>query len=257
MNILQRIDPTTRILALVLLTTPLLLSIDLVSASVALACTVLLAPLCGVGPARLVRRGWPLLVLAPLTGIGMLFYGRAGGDVYWEFLLIKVTENSVSLAIAVTVRVLAVGLPAVVLTADLDPTSLGDGLSQLWRLPSRFVIGSVAGARLVTLFQQDWGALERAHRARGLGDGSRITRLPTITFGLLVLALRRGAKLATAMEARGFGSSIERTWGRSAHFGRYDAGVLLVCTSVAALALGLALWTGEFRLLGVVGGDPS
>lgn len=257
MNVLQRIDPTTRILALVLLTTPLLLSIDLVSASVALACTMLLAPLCGAGPARLVRRGWPLLVLAPLTGIGMLFYGRAGGDVYWEFLLIKVTENSVSLAIAVTVRVLAVGLPAVVLTADLDPTRLGDGLSQLWRLPSRFVIGSVAGARLVTLFQQDWGALERAHRARGLGDGSRITRLPAITFGLLVLALRRGAKLATAMEARGFGSSIERTWGRSAHFGRYDAGVLLVCTSVAALALGLALWTGEFRLLGVVGGDPS
>ncbi|QFQ03033.1 Putative HMP/thiamine permease protein YkoC [Corynebacterium urogenitale] len=257
MNVLQRIDPTTRILALVLLTTPLLLSIDLVSASVALACTMLLAPLCGAGPARLVWRGWPLLVLAPLTGIGMLFYGRAGGDVYWEFLLIKVTENSVSLAIAVTVRVLAVGLPAVVLTADLDPTRLGDGLSQLWRLPSRFVIGSVAGARLVTLFQQDWGALERAHRARGLGDGSRITRLPAITFGLLVLALRRGAKLATAMEARGFGSSIERTWGRSAHFGRYDAGVLLVCTSVAVLALGLALWTGEFRLLGVVGGDPS
>lgn len=257
MNVLQRIDPTTRILALVLLTTPLLLSIDLVSASVALACTVLLAPRCGVGPARLVRRGWPLLVLAPLTGIGMLFYGRAGGDVYWEFLLIKVTENSVSLAIAVTVRVLAVGLPAVVLTADLDPTRLGDGLSQLWRLPSRFVIGSVAGARLVTLFQQDWGALERAHRARGLGDGSRITRLPAMTFGLLVLALRRGAKLATAMEARGFGSSIERTWGRSAHFGRYDAGVLLVSASVAALALGLALWTGEFRLLGVVGGDPS
>lgn len=254
-NVLQRIDPTTRILALVLLTTPLLLSIDLVSASVALACTILLAPLCGVGPVRLLRRGWPLLLLAPLTGIGMLFYGRAGGETYWEFLLIKVTENSVSLAIAVTVRVLAVGLPAIVLTADLDPTRLGDGLSQLWKLPSRFVIGSVAGARLVTLFRQDWGALERAQRARGLGDGSRVKRLPAIMFGLLVLALRRGSKLATAMEARGFGSEIPRTWGRRAHFGSWDVGVLFACAAIATLALGLAIWTGEFRLLGVVGGS--
>lgn len=252
-NVLERIDPTTRILALVFLTTPLLLSIDLVSASVALACTVLLAPLCGVGPVRLFRRAWPLLILAPLTGLGMLLYGRAGGETYANVWLIKITENSVSLALAVTVRVLAVGLPAVVLTADLDPTRLGDGLSQLWKLPSRFVIGAVAGVRLVTLFRQDWGALNRAQRARGIADGSRLKRMPSLIFGLLVLALRRGAKLATAMEARGFGTSEKRTWGREARFGSWDAVVLFVCLVVAAMALCLAVWTGEFRLLGVTG----
>lgn len=252
-NVLNRIDPTTRFLALVFLTTPLLLSIDLVSATVALVCVILLAPLCGVGPVRLFRRGWPLLLLAPLTGVGMLLYGRAGGEVYASFWLVNITENSVSLAIAVTVRVLAVGLPAVVLTADLDPTRLGDGLSQLWKLPSRFVIGAVAGVRLVTLFRQDWGALDRAQRARGIADGSRIKRMPALMFGLLVLALRRGTKLATAMEARGFGSSNERTWGREARFGGWDVGVLVTCLAVAGLALGVALWTGEFRLLGVTG----
>lgn len=260
-TVLQRIDPTTRIVALALLTTPLLLSIDVVSAAVALAFTLLLAPLCGVGYARLLRRAWPLLILAPLTGVGMLLYGRQGGHEYFRFLLISVTDNSVSLAIAVTLRVFAVGLPAVILTADLDPSRLGDGLAQLWRLPVRFVIGAVAGARLATLFRQDWTALDRAQRARGLGDGSVVRRFPALVFGLLVLALRRGSKLATAMEARGFGAThdvqgepITRTWGREAKLGRWDIVVMLTCALIAAVALGLAVWTGQFRLLGVAGG---
>lgn len=262
--ILDRIDPTTRILALIVLTTPLLLSIDVVSASVALAVTVVLAPLCGVGPKRLLRRGWPLLALAPLTGISMLLYGRSGGEEYFSFLLIKVTENSVSLSIAVMVRVLAVGLPAVVLTADMDPTRLGDGLAQLWRLPPRFVIGAVAGARLATLFRQDWQALDRARRARGLADENKVKRFPKQMFALLVLALRRGSKLATAMEARGFGAEIgpdgkpvQRTWARPARWGLWDVAVLLVCASVSALALGIAVYTGDFRLLGVVGSNAN
>lgn len=58
------------------------------------------------------------MVLA-LTGLSMLLYGRAGGEIYLDAGLITVTENSVKLAIAVTVRVLAVGLPAVVLTRNL------------------------------------------------------------------------------------------------------------------------------------------
>ncbi|WP_273352289.1 energy-coupling factor transporter transmembrane component T family protein [Corynebacterium resistens] len=258
--ILERIDPTTRILALAVLSTPLLLSIDLTSATVALIGIVVLAPLCGMGPVDLLRRGWPLLVLAPLTGLSMLLYGRAGGEIYLDAGLITVTENSVKLAIAVTVRVLAVGLPAVVLTRNLDPTRLGDGLAQLWKLPARFVIGSVAGVRMATLFKQDWSALDRARRARGLGDGPRISRLPRQMFALLVLALRRGGKLATAMEARGFGATdahghpLPRTWGRQAKFGVWDVGVLLVCAGLSALALGVAVWTGDFRLLGVTGG---
>lgn len=261
MNILNRVDPTSRLLALALLTTPLLLSIDIVSASLSLLFTVLLAPLCGVGPARLLRRGWPLLILALLTGLGMLLYGRAGGETLFQWGFIHVTENSVQLAAAVTVRVFAVGLPAVVLTADLDPTRLGDGLSQLWKLPARFVIGAVAGVRLVTLFRHDWSAVDRARRARGLADQHSIVRLPSQAFSLLVLALRRGGKLATAMEARGFGATtgadgrpVTRTWARPSRFSSWDATLLITCLAISVFCLVIAVWTGHFRLLGVAGG---
>lgn len=260
MNVLHRVDPTTRIVALVLLTTPLLLTIDIVSASLSVAWTLLLSPLCGVGWGRLLRRGWPLLLLGPMSGVGMALYGRQGGELLWSWWLIRVSDNSVALGLAITVRVLAVALPAVVLTAELNPTRLGDGLSQLWRLPSRFVIASVAGVRLVSLFRQDFDALRRARRARGMGDAPAAWQLLQLAFGLLVLALRRGVKLATAMEARGFGaqrradgSPIVRTWGRPARWGWRDAMLLAACVAIVACCLGVAVATGHFRLLGVVG----
>lgn len=181
----------------------------------------------------------------------MLLYGNPEGREYFSFLLATVTDNSIALAIAITVRVLAVGLPVVVLTADIDPTDLGDGLSQVLKLPSRFVLASVAGVRLITLFLDDWRALTRARRARGLGDHGRIKRLFGQVFALLVFALRRGTKLSTAMEARGFGAPGKRTWARESTFGGREWAVLAVCALIAAASLGIAVWTGEFRFLGV------
>lgn len=75
-------------------------------------------------------------------------------------------------------RVFAVALPVIVLARDIDPpTELGDGLAQIWHLPSRFVIGAVAGVRMLTLFKDDWDSLARARRARGIADVGRIRHL--------------------------------------------------------------------------------
>ena len=51
MNLLRDINPVTRILGLVLLTTPLMFTIDWVSATFVLAFTLLMVPVCGLGTA--------------------------------------------------------------------------------------------------------------------------------------------------------------------------------------------------------------
>ncbi|AGF72092.1 energy-coupling factor transporter transmembrane component T family protein [Corynebacterium halotolerans] len=251
MNLIAGVNPVTRILALILLTTPLLLSVDLVSATVALAFTLLVAPLCGVGWARLLRRGWPVLLAAPLAAIPMALYGRPEGQTHFELLFIHVTDNSLSLATAIFVRVLAIGLPVMVLTADIDPTDLGDGLAQVLRLPERFVIGAVAAVRLVSLFRDDLASMRRARRARGIADQGRIRYWLTLAFGLLVLALRRGSKLATAMEARGFGRAGRRTWARESRLHAIDWIVMAVALAASGSAIAIAVATGSFRFLGV------
>ena len=88
----------------------------------------------------------------------------------------------------------------------LDPTDLADGLVEILHFSPRFVYGGLAGLRMFTLLQEDWRALGLSQRSRGLGDGNAIARALSQAFGLLVLSIRRATKLATAMEARGFGS---------------------------------------------------
>ncbi|GAB3596035.1 Putative HMP/thiamine permease protein YkoC [Corynebacterium faecale] len=250
MNVIEGINPVTRIAAVIALTTPLLISVDVVSAAIALAATILLAPLAGVSWRQLFKRGWPLFLIAPIAALSMALYGRPEGREYFSFLLAHVTDNSLSLALAIGVRVLAVGLPVVVLISRVDPTDLGDGLAQIARLPERFVIGAVAGGRLVSLFRDDWQSMDRSRRARGIADQGRIRHFFTMAFGLLVLSLRRGSKLATAMEARGFGRHRGRTWARSSTVGLIDAAVILVCLAISVTAIVVSIQTGYFRFLG-------
>ncbi|WPF66937.1 MULTISPECIES: energy-coupling factor transporter transmembrane component T [unclassified Corynebacterium] len=252
MNLLRGVNPVTRVAAMMVATTPLLLSLDWLSALVAIIGTFLLAPLCGVGWGALLRRSLPLLLIAPITGISMLLYARPGGREYFSFLAIHITDNSLTLSLAIVLRVLALGLPVMVLSARVDPTDLGDGLAQVARLPARFVIASVAATRLLTLVRDDAASLRRARRARGVADRGRIRGAFTLLFGLLVSSLRRGTKLSVAMEARGFGrAGVERTWARPSTVGRRDAAALLAWALLPAVALGCAWLAGTFRLLGV------
>ena len=240
---LQAVNPVARVIALLVFTTPLLVSIDLVSALVSLACTIIGAPILGVSYRVLFRRGLPIVLIAPVSGISMALYGRPEGREYFSVAVAHVTDNSLGLAAAIMVRVLAVGLPVIVLLGTIDPTELGDGLSQILKFPPRFVIGTVAGARLVSLFQ-------RARRVRGLDGRNRIRRALTMTFGLLVLALRRGTKLATAMEARGFGKDVSRTWARESRWGRAETLLVVACAVAGAMSIIIAVWCGSFRFLG-------
>ncbi|MFC9919217.1 energy-coupling factor transporter transmembrane component T family protein [Agromyces binzhouensis] len=247
LRFVDRVNPASRLAAAMVLTTPLLVTVDWVSAAIALAIQLVLFALAGVTPALLVRRTWPILIAAPLAGISMLLYGRPSGTVYGEFWLARVTDGSIQLAIAVTLRVLAIGLPAALLFLRVDPTDLADGLAQVWRLPARFVLGALAATRLVGLFVEDWRAMALARRARGIGDHGAVRRAATMAFALLVLAIRRGSKLATAMEARGFGADTPRSWARPSTVGAPDALLVLIAAAIAAVAIAGAVWAGTYH----------
>jgi energy-coupling factor transport system permease protein len=175
----------------------------------------------------------------------MALYGKPGGSVHVDWFLIHVTDNSLRLALAVMLRVLALGAPTILLFTGIDPTDLADGLAQVWRLPARFVLGALAGFRLVSRFVDDWRSLALARRARGLGDTGAVRRWASMAFAMLVIAIRRGSKLATAMEARGFGTA-ERTWARESSVGPADLALVLACVAAVSVALVAAVSAGTF-----------
>jgi energy-coupling factor transport system permease protein len=245
-----RVNPVAKLATAVILGVALLLSLDWVSALVALGFELVLFMWAGVGARRLALGALPILIAALFAGVTIALYGRSSGVVRFEFLLARVSDGSLSLALATVLRILAIALPALVLFLTVDPTDLADGLGQVLRLPSRFVLGALAALRLGGLFLDDWRSLELARRARGTADRGRLRRFAGQAFALLVLSIRRGSKLATAMEARGFGASTRRTWARPSRFGRPEIILLVIGCAVAAAAITVAILAGTWRFLG-------
>lgn len=247
---LASLNPVAKLGAALIVTVVLLVSIDPVSAAVALALELVLVAFCGIPPRTLVTRTAPIWIAAPLAGLTTALYGRAAGTVYLQWWAVEVSDGSLQLGLATMLRILAIGLPAVLLFITIDPTDLADGLAQLLRLPARFVLGGLAGLRLVGLFAEDWRALTLARRARGLAESGAVRRMLGQSFALFVLSIRRGSKLATAMEARGFGSSTPRTWARPSVFRGRDWAALGVAALVAAVAVAVAVAVGSWNVLG-------
>ena len=249
-GLLARTNPVARVLALLVATTPLLITIDPVSAGVALALELALMPLSGVSARSFFMKATPLLVAAPLGALSMLLYASPGGTVYWQFGPAAISDHSMWLALGIGLRMCAIVMPAIALLDRIDPTDMGDGLAQILHLPARPVLAALAGARMTSLMAADWKALERARRARGVGDASRIRSFLRGSFSLLVFALRRSGKLATTMEARGFGAARKRTWARPSRLRAADAVLMLVAIAVPAIALAVSIWAGTFALVG-------
>lgn len=243
------VNPVAKLIAAMIVGLCLLLSIDAVSALVALTLEAVLLRWAGLSFRQFFVRTAPLWVAVPLTGLTTTLYGVDSGSLLWEFGFVTVTEGSVDLGIAMMLRILAVGIPAIVLFVTTDPTDLADGLAQVLHLPERFVLGGLAGLRLVGLFIEDWRSLSLARRARGVGDSGRIRRFGGQAFALLVLSVRRATKLATAMEAKGFGSSTKRSWARPSPFGRREGMLIAIAVIVGATAVTAAAVAGTWRFI--------
>ncbi|MEJ1229449.1 MAG: energy-coupling factor transporter transmembrane component T [Galbitalea sp.] len=246
-----RVNPVAKLAVALILGITLVLTLDWVSATVALVLESLLFFWAGVSWRTFWIRTLPVWIAAPLVTITITLYGKASGHSYFQWFLADVSQGSITLAIATGLRILAIGLPAVVLFVTVDPTDLADGLAQIVHLPSRFVLGSLAALRLIGLFMDDWRSLERARRARGVADRGKLRRFASQAFALLVLSIRRGSKLATAMEARGFGAHSTRTWARESRFGFREWLLILIGAAIAAAAVTVSVYTGHWNFIGV------
>ena len=249
---LLRANPLSKLFAAGLITVAVMLSIDWVSAAVALTGEILLMPLLGISVRGLFLRIWPLVIAAAVGGYGTALLAEKTGPVLLDAGPFLFTQDSVAAGIAVALRGLAVALPGIFLLVSTDPTDLADALAQKLRLPHRFVLGALAALRLAGLLQDQWRMLGLARHARGAGpDGNPAARVRDFlgqSFGLLVQAIRRATRLAVAMEARGFGAG-GRTWARESTFSAVDFWVAAAGAALAAAAVTAAVTAGTWNLL--------
>lgn len=245
---IAKINPVSRFIGALILCIPMFFTLDIMSASVAFGLEMLLLWIGGIAPWTVLRKTWPVWIAAAGSFVSVALYGKTSGVVLANLGgFVVISQGSLYLALATFLRVAAIAVPGVMLALGLDPTDLADGLVQILHLPSKFVYGGLAGLRMFTLLQDDWRALGQSRRSRGLGDGNVIKRVLSQAFNLLVVSIRRGTKLATAMEARGFGSDMPRSQARESRLHAVDWGFYLICAAVPAIALITAYYTGYWH----------
>lgn len=251
-RILPKANPLSKLFAAALITVVVMLSVDWVSAGVVLASEVLLLPLLGISVRGLLVRAWPFLVAAALGAYATALLAEKTGRVLFEAGPVLFTEDSVNAGLAIGLRGLAIALPGLFLLASTDPTDLADALAQRLKAPHRFVLGALAGMRLVGLLFDEWRTLGLARHARGVGhEGNPAARFGNFlgqSFGLMVQAIRRATRLAVSMEARGFGAG-RRTWARESTFSRIDVVVALAGVLIAGLAVTAAVLAGTWNFV--------
>lgn len=233
---LARINPVAQLTALAVLTVVLLATLDPVTPAVVLAAELCLLPAAGLtSPRVLWTRTWPLLLGA--TSVGAV-----------NVLLAE--DAAATDGVALALRVVALALPGVLLVAATDPVRLADALTIHWRVPPRFAYGALAALRLAPLLVAEFEAARLARRTRGVESGGRplaaLRIFAGVAFTLLVGAVRRGSRLATAMDARGFDSGGARSNARGSRLHRRDAVFVLGTAAVCAAAVVLSVLAGTF-----------
>jgi energy-coupling factor transport system permease protein len=248
---LARRNPSAKLIAAMLLTLCLVVSLDPVTGAVALAVELAVVPAFGFGYRQLLRRLWPLLLASLAAASSYLLFTERSGEVVWSLGPLLVTQPALISGASLVLRLLAVALPGIAVFATTDVTELADSFVQNLRLPARFVIAAVAAMRLLPLLTADWQMLRLARRARGISAGlnpvAHVRLFGSGVFGLLVLAVRRGTALARAMDARGFDSSIRRGVARPQPFRPADVALVLSGGLIGALALAASIAARTFN----------
>jgi energy-coupling factor transport system permease protein len=251
---LARRNPVAKLAAALVFSLALITSLDPVTPAVAIAVELVAVPMFGLRYRDVARRAWPLLLAAAGVAVTLtLFAADRSGTVLVALGPVVVTTAVVTNALALALRVVAVALPGILVFATTDPTDLADALIQNVKAPARFAIGALAAFRLVPLLGQEWRMLSLARRARGVDAGrnpvARVRLWAMTGFGLLVGAIRRGTRLAVAMDARGFDSGVPRTSARRQRFALADAGLIAAAAALAGAALTVSIAVHTFRPL--------
>lgn len=246
---LARRNPVAKLTSVVVVLVGLVVTLDPVTPAVLLGAELAVLPATGVRLPTLARRVWPLLV--SVAGVAVTNAVLAdGGAVLLDLGPADVTTGGATAGLSVSLRLLTITLPGIVVLAATDPMDLADALVQRWHVSPRFAYGALAALRLLPLLSADWQLIARARRARGLDGGrspvARLRLFGSQTFAVLVAAIRRGVRLATAMEARGFDSTRTRSVARPQPMRSADWGLIAATVVVVLLATAVSLAAGTW-----------
>ena len=244
---LARRNPTMKLALLTLVSLVVVFVLDPVTPAVLyLLALGAVAASARVAPRTLLVAHVPFVAFA----LGVLVVNALArpGVVLWQAGLLRVTAEGLGVGAALAARTLLIGVLAIGFLRSTDGVALMTSLHQNARLGARVTYAILAGYRMLQEMPREWGTIRHAHTVRAdLRDGGRSPRGPRhlagVVFTLLVVSVRKGERMAQALESRGLGLEPRTTW-RPVRVTRADWALAGAVVGVLALVLAASAWLG-------------
>ena len=245
----HRLDPRTKLIAVVLYIVAIFLSPGWVSGGLMVAVLCLCVGVSRIPPKALFKGLKPLLFIVVLTGFLNLFYTE--GRVLAEWWIFRITYEGVKRAVLMVLRIMLLVSGTFLLTYTTSPLAITDGLERLFNpfkklgLPVHELSMMMSIAlRFIPTLLEETDKIMSAQKARGADfeTGSLLQRakaLLPVLVPLFVSAFRRADELATAMECRCYQGGQGRTRMKVLHMQGIDAVALAFFVLVLAAAIAL------------------
>ena len=245
-SLLHRLDPRTKILAVVLYIVALFLAKHFFTYAIMFCVLALSISLSHVPLKSLFRGMKPVVFIVIFTAILNLFY-TPGDTVLVRFWIFTITLEGVFNAFFMVVRILMLIAGTFLLTYTTSPILLTDGLENLLgplkkiHVPVHELAMMMSIAlRFIPLLIEETDKIMSAQRARGADFESgnllqRAKSLIPLLVPLFISAFRRADELAVAMECRCYHGGEGRTRLRQLRYATRDWAVLAFFLAVALL----------------------
>jgi energy-coupling factor transport system permease protein len=191
-----------------------------------------------------------ILGRVPWVDLGrpMLFGALAAFGVFWTYTLFYGGSGPAWLyGATMSTRLLAIMSASLMFVLTTDPSQFVRSLIHQARVSPRIAYSVFAAYRFVPLLEVEFRTIRAAHQMRGGGSRGTVFDPFREMFGyaipLLASAVRKGERVALAMESRGFGALTPRTYFRVTTLGRDD-----LIFAVACIAAFAALFLARFYL---------
>lgn len=246
-SLLHRLDPRGKIILTALFITAVFLVGHMVGYLLIGGFVALCVWISKIQPKYILKGLKPILYLLAFTFILNIFFSP-GDNVIWEWRFIRLTEQGLTTALFLALRLIFLVIGTSLLTLTTSPITLTDGLERLMNplkkigFPSHeLAMMMTIALRFIPILIDETDKIMKAQIARGADfeSGNLIRRakaMVPLLVPLFVGAFRRADELAMAMEARCYRGG-DRTRMKTLHYSSCDAIALASTLGLMALVL--------------------
>ncbi len=251
---LQRRNPSIKLLVVALAALSLTFIFDPVTPAVILVITLLAGRfLGGLGLWAQLKPMWIFVIAGVAILLANVLFNKenAASPALFSLGSLEVTEAALWAAGSLWLRLLAFALLSLVFVKTTEPQHLILSLVHQLHLNHRVAYGTMAGYRMLPLFQSDYQTIRAAQRVRGVRETGGFwhawSRTRRYAIPLLAGAVRKAGRVAVAMDARAFGALPTRTYRERMVVRRSDWVFLAVVVAILAAVVVGSWWAGIAR----------